>query len=146
MIIDKIGNLEKYAALNPLFAEAAAYLKATDLQTLELGKYVLNGDVLKVNCQQTKPKTREEAKIESHNDFIDIQIPLDGVEEMGFTPRSNLAEQSYNVEKDVTFYPGLAEKYLMVQPGEFAIFFPDDAHAPGVTPTGVKKVVFKVKA
>lgn len=146
MIIDKIENLGKYAALNPLFAKAADFLKTTDLQTIDTGKYVIEEGALKANCQQTSPKTREEAKIESHNDFIDIQLPLDGVEEMGFTPRANLPEQTYNAEKDVTFYPGLAEKYFAIAPGEFAIFFPDDAHAPGVTSTGVKKIVFKVKA
>ena len=32
MVIDKLENLEKYVSLNPLFAEAVAFLKATDLQ------------------------------------------------------------------------------------------------------------------
>ncbi|MDO4950028.1 MAG: YhcH/YjgK/YiaL family protein [Bacteroidales bacterium] len=145
MIIDRIENLGKYAALNPLFAKAADFLKTSDFHSIKIGKYLIEEGALKANCQQTSPKTREEAKIESHNEFIDIQLPLDGAEEMGFTPRVNLAEQTYNAEKDVTFYPGLAEKYFTIKPGEFAIFFPDDAHAPGVTPTGVRKIVFKVK-
>ncbi|MFR9263152.1 MAG: YhcH/YjgK/YiaL family protein [Bacteroides cellulosilyticus] len=28
----------------------------------------------------------------------------------------------------------------------FAIFFPQDGHAPGISPDGVKKVIVKVKA
>ncbi len=41
MVIDKLENLEKYVSLNPLFAEAVAFLKATDLQAHEVGKVVL---------------------------------------------------------------------------------------------------------
>ena len=41
MVIDKLENLEKYVSLNPLFAEAVAFLKASDLQAHEVGKVVL---------------------------------------------------------------------------------------------------------
>ena len=39
----------------------------------------------------------------------------------------------------------LTTDYLTVKPGMFAIFFPEDAHAPGVTPDGVRKVIVKVR-
>lgn len=144
MVIDKIENLEKYASLNPLFAQAIEFLKSTDLNAHEIGKEKLQGDDLVVNFAQARPKTKEEAKLETHNRFIDIQIPLDGVEVMGYTPRADLPDAEYNAEKDITFYPGLAESYLTIKPGMFAIFFPEDGHAPGVTPDGVKKVIVKV--
>lgn len=144
MVIDKIENLEKYASLNPLFAQAIEFLKSTDLNAHEIGKVKLQGDDLVVNFAQARSKTKEEAKLETHNRFIDIQIPLDGVEVMGYTPRADLPDAEYNAEKDITFYPGLAESYLTIKPGMFAIFFPEDGHAPGVTPDGVKKVIVKV--
>ena len=144
MVIDKIENLEKYASLNPLFTQAIEFLKSTDLNAHEIGKVNLQGDDLVVNFAQARPKTKEEAKLETHNRFIDIQIPLDGVEVMGYTPRADLPDAEYNAEKDITFYPGLAESYLTIKPGMFAIFFPEDGHAPGVTPDGVKKVIVKV--
>ncbi len=146
MVIDKIENLEKYASLNPLFAQAIEFLKSTDLNAHEIGKVKLQGDDLVVNFAQARPKTKEEAKLETHNRFIDIQIPLDGVEVMGYTPRADLPDAEYNAEKDITFYPGLAESYLTIKPGMFAIFFPEDGHAPGVTSDGVKKVIVKVLA
>ena len=144
MVIDKIENLEKYASLNPLFTQAIEFLKSTDLNAHEIGKVKLQGDDLVVNFAQARSKTKEEAKLETHNRFIDIQIPLDGVEVMGYTPRADLPDAEYNAEKDITFYPGLAESYLTIKPGMFAIFFPEDGHAPGVTPDGVKKVIVKV--
>lgn len=35
MVVDRLENLEKYASLNPLFAKAMEYLKATDLNAQE---------------------------------------------------------------------------------------------------------------
>lgn len=137
-------NLDLYVSLNPLFAQAFDFLKNTDLLAQEIGKVKLQGDDLVVNFQQAKAKTKEEARLETHNRFIDIQIPLDGVEQMGYTPRADLKEEEYNAEKDVTFYPGLAESYLTIKPGMFAIFFPEDAHAPCVSPVSIKKIVVKV--
>lgn len=145
MVVDKLENLEKYVSLNPLFAQAVEFLKSTDLDAHEIGKMTLKEGELMVNFSQTRPKTKEEAKLETHNQFIDIQIPLSGVEVMGYTPRTDLPEEEYNAEKDITFYKGLAKDYLTITPGMFAIFFPQDGHAPGVTSDGVKKVIVKVR-
>lgn len=145
MVVDKLENLEKYVSLNPLFAQAVEFLKSTDLDAHEIGKITLKEGELMVNFSQTRPKTKEEAKLETHNQFIDIQVPLSGVEVMGYTPRTDLPEEEYNAEKDITFYKGLAKDYLTITPGMFAIFFPQDGHAPGVTSDGVKKVIVKVR-
>lgn len=148
MVVDTLENIEKYALLNPLFAQAIKFLKSTDLSILELGKIELKGSDLVVNVAQTAPKTKEQAKLETHNKFIDIQIPLSGVEVMGYTPGKDCvpANAPYNAEKDITFFEGLAESYIPVKPGMFAIFFPQDGHAPGVSETGVKKIIVKVLA
>lgn len=147
MIVDRLENLKKYVSLNPLFAQAMDFLEKTDLNTLEVGKIELKGKDLVVNVAQTAPKTKEEAKLETHNEFIDIQIPLSGTEIMGYTAAKDClpANTPYNTEKDLTFFEGLAEDYIVVKPGMFAIFFPQDGHAPGITSTGVKKVIVKVK-
>ncbi|WP_418820127.1 YhcH/YjgK/YiaL family protein, partial [Phocaeicola sp.] len=83
-----------------------------------------------------------------HKDYIDIQIPLSGTEIMGYTAAQDClpVDAPYNAEKDITFFEGLAEDYIAVKPGMFAIFFPQDGHAPGITPDGVKKIIVKVKA
>ena len=56
----------------------------------------------------------------------------------------NKKKIEFYADKDISFYHGLAESYIPVKPGMFVIFFPQDAHAPGVTPDGVKKVIVKV--
>ena len=136
MVVDRLENIEKYASLNPLFAQAIEFLKSHDLNALEVGKTELKGKDLLVNVAQTKPKTKEDA------------IPLSGTEIMGYTAAKDCVPEDapYNAEKDITFFTGLAESYIEVKPGMFAIFFPQDGHAPGITPDGVKKVIVKVKA
>ena len=67
MVVDTLENLEKYASLNPLFAQAIDFLKSHDLQAMEIGKTELKGKDLFVNIAQTKPKTKEEAKLETRN-------------------------------------------------------------------------------
>ena len=149
MVVDTLDNLEKYATLNPLFAQAIEYLKSTDLNSIEAGSKVeLKGKDLVVNFAQTQPKTKEQAKLETHNKFIDIQVPLSGTETMGYTPAKDClpTNEGYCEEKDITFFEGLAEDYIAVKPGMFAIFFPQDGHAPGISPVGVKKVIVKVLA
>ncbi len=148
MIIDKLEHIGNYVSLNPLFAQAVEFLQQHDLQTLEPGKTELKGKDLLVNVTQTRPKTAEEARLETHRDFIDIQIPVSGPEIMGYTPAAGClpADAPYQAEKDITFYEGKAQSYVRVEPGMFAIFFPQDGHAPGITPDGVKKVIVKVKA
>ena len=115
MVVDTLENLEKYASLNPLFAQAIEFLKSHDLQAMEIGKTELKGKDLLVNIAQTKPKTKEEAKLETHNEFIDIQIPLSGTEIMGYTAAKDCVPTNapYNVEKDITFFEGLAETYVL---------------------------------
>ena len=148
MVVDTLDNLEKYATLNPLFAQAIAFIKSHDLHAMEVGKTELKGSDLVVNVAQTTPKTKEQAKLETHNAFIDIQIPLSGTEIMGYTAAKDCqpADAPYSVEKDITFFDGLADSYIPVKPGMFAIFFPQDGHAPGISPEGVKKIIVKVKA
>lgn len=145
MIIDNLQNIERYMVLHPLFAQVVEFLRTVDLQTCPLERIVLKDDELVVNITETAPKGKEEALLETHNDFIDIQIPVSGPEIMGYASRMVLPEVYYDKEKDISFYDTSVENYLKVSPGMFVIFFPQDAHAPAITPITLKKVIIKIK-
>ena len=147
MIIDTIENLGKYEAVNPLFKEVVAFLKKHDLNALEVGKHAIKGDDLFVNIAVAKGRTPDAATLETHRKMIDIQIPLDVPETYGYTPLSHLPAEEYNAEKDITLYPDLmAESFIDCLPGMFAIFFPQDGHAPCISMAPeIKKAIFKVK-
>lgn len=148
MVIDTLDNLGKYESLNPLFKEVVAFLNNNDINTLEEGKHEIKGTDLFVNITTAKGKTKEQAVMETHKKMIDIQIPLSVSETYGYTPLCNLPEAEYNAEKDITKMPDLlAESYVTCQPGMFAIFFPQDGHAPCISEEpAIKKAIFKVLA
>jgi len=147
MILDTLENIGMYASLNPLFPKVVEYIQNTNLAAQESGRVNIDGNKLFVNHNITKGKTVDETRIETHDSMIDIQIPLSCPEVMGYTPRENLPEAEYDAKKDITFYPGHPEQYITVHPGEFVIFFPQDGHAPCISPVPeYKKVIFKVKA
>ena len=148
MIIDTLDNLAKYEAINPLFKDVVEFIRKNDLAAMEPGKYPIKDKDLFVNITTAKGKAPDEAVLETHINMIDIQIPLDAPETFGYTPLCRLPETPYNAEKDITKYPDLmAESLIDCQPGMFAIFFPQDGHAPCISMAPeIKKAIFKVKA
>ena len=147
MIIDSIDNLGKYVAMNPLFADVVDFLKSHDLQTLEAGKYPIKDKDLFLNLQIAKGRSQEAAVLETHIEMIDIQIPISGEETFGYTPLQDLPSFEYNAEKDITKYGETkAQTYVTLKPGQIAIFFPQDGHAPCITDAPeIKKAIFKIK-
>ena len=146
MIIDTLDNLSSYASLNPLFAKVVEFMKANNLNKLEAGKHEIAGKDLFVNITTAKGKSPDEAVLETHQKMIDIQIPLSGDETYGYTPAASLPDAPYNAEKDITKYGDLmAECFVTCHPGMFAIFFPQDGHAPCIAGVPeIKKAIFKV--
>ncbi len=122
-------------------------MKSNDLNKLSEGKHLIKGTDLFVNIQVAKGKSCESALLETHKKMIDIQIPLSTSETYGYTPLKDLPEAEYNEEKDITKYEGAAATYVTCKPGEFAIFFPQDGHAPCISEQAeIKKAIFKVLA
>ncbi len=148
MVIDTLDKLNSYASLNPLFGDVAEFLKSHDLNVLDCGKYPIKGDELFLNLTMAKGKTPGEAVLETHRRMIDIQIPVSAPETYGYTPLCHLPEGGYDEEKDIAKLPGVAaDSYVTCQPGMFAIFFPQDGHAPCIAKEReIKKAIFKVKA
>ena len=146
MILDLLENLKLYEALNPHFRKVVDFIANNDLAGLPLGRNEICGDAVFANVMEVKPKTKEEAFIEMHRKYIDIQIPVSADETMGYTPINELPQTSYNDADDAAVYPvGMpARDYFNVHKGEFVIFFPQDGHAPAITASPLKKVVIKV--
>lgn len=146
MIIDTLKNLTQYEAIHPLFKDVVEFLKKNDLSRMKAGKYPIKGDDFFVNVQVAEGRTPDAATLETHRKMIDIQIPLDGPETYGWTPLSHLPKVRYDAEKDITKYPDLMpESFIDCQPGMFAVFFPQDGHAPCITMAPeIKKAIIKI--
>ena len=146
MILDTIENFEKYLSLNPYFAKVLDFLQNKNLADLPLGRNEINEDLVYANVVEVKGKRKEEAPIEIHRKFIDVHVPLSGDEIIGYTPLTELPYAEFVEADDAALYPISlsARDYFNVKKGEFAIFFPQDGHAPAITDVPLKKMIIKV--
>ena len=147
MVLDTLENSDKYAGLHPHFAQAFAFIKSVDLEAIEVGKYEINGKDVHAAVMVKDGGPAETAKFEAHRNYIDIQVCPIGSEELGWKPLSkcNSPKDDYNLEKDVTFYNDKPDTYFKMTAGQFAIFYPEDVHAPLIGEGQIKKLVVKVK-
>ncbi len=130
--------------------KAFAFLKNNDLSKLENKRYDIDNDNVYAPVSEYMSKEDSVARFEAHRKYIDIQYVVSGKELIAISP---LAEnkgilQPYNPEKDIEFVTIDPVVNHSATPATFFIFFPDDAHRPGVKDgesAMVKKVVIKVR-
>lgn len=148
MIIDTVQNAAKYFSVHPLFEKAFEFIGQTDLVNAADGKSDI-AEGLKAIFSNAPGKTKEASlsKFECHNKNIDIQLCINGVETIGWKPREKCIKPNgeYNSEKDVQLYHDEADTFFQLTSGQFAIFFPEDVHAPMIGEGQIKKLVIKVK-
>lgn len=149
MILDSLTDAGRFRSLSPRFAAGLDYLATFDPAT-EDGRYELDGDHLFALVQSYETGPAAEKRFESHRRYADIQLVARGAERILHTPTSGLeAETPYAAETDIALYQEpAASSSLLLQPGDFAIFYPADAHKPGCMAGArhpVKKVVVKVE-
>lgn len=146
MILDTLANADHYAALHPLFARAFEFLRGTDLHALPPGKHSVQGEQLFAIVEACTGRTRAEAKLECHRRYIDIQLVLEGVDEMGWKPLGECVDPvtAYDAARDIRFFNDAPASWIATPPGAYCIFFPDDAHAPLVSAGMIRKVVMKI--
>jgi len=149
MIADSIQNSSLYP-FGPAWKAAFEFLKTLTPES-ETGERLIQGSELfaVINCYETK--SRAAAKLETHRKYVDIQVLLSGTEVIEIFPKQGLpVSEPYSPEKDAEFYEKPSEPHarVILKPGQFLVFFPDDAHMPclmtGNSPQPVKKVVVKV--
>lgn len=152
MIYATLKDSKKYYGANKYFKEAFEFIDKAVSENLSAGKYVINGSELYASIQEYNTKNAEDCKSEGHRNYIDIQYIVSGVETMEVFDISKATVKSeYNDVKDVEFYEHFSDASVCnVSSGEYAIFFPEDIHRPGMAYKGenkpVKKIVVKVKA
>jgi YhcH/YjgK/YiaL family protein len=148
MILDTLENAHLYYGLGPKFIKAFKYLNATDLASLEKGKYEIDGkDIIAiVNEYETVDPSSE--RMESHKKYIDVQYIVRGAELIG---HDQLLEKSpskaYDEEADYMLFSEKPSFFSRMEQNYFAIFFPTDLHMPNIRidqPAQVKKVVIKI--
>lgn len=140
-----IRALERY---NAHFKKVFLVICACDVVRLPPGKYPVDGKNVFFNIGEYGPRAPQEAKLESHKQYIDLQWLLSGaLETHGVISVEKCLQikTPYNPEKDVTHYSDRWLSTLTLQPGQFVVYTPDTAHAPNICEGNIKKCVFKVR-
>ena len=148
MIIDVLKNSNRYATMHPGFDKAFAFLRRPDLRNLAVGRYEIDGDRIFAMVAMDAGRDKDLAQLETHEKYIDIQLVLDGSDDMGWRPQSlcRLPAGEYDFDNDIRFFADLPLVWQPVAAGMFAVFFPEDAHQPLIGNGMIHKIVVKVAA
>lgn len=135
---DYTGNLQKAVSY---------FLEHKDIIfSQEVGKYEVD-PLFFYSVQEYISK--DDALWEAHEKYIDIQIILKGEEIMEIAERSTLKQiGSYDPVKDFIGFEGTAKSILEMNGGDLTIFYPEDAHKPGLKSKKgnmpIRKCLFKI--
>jgi len=146
MILDILENAHRYIALHEGFAEAFDFLLRPDLKELPVGKYEIDGESVYAMVSKNTGRRKEDALLETHEKYIDIQLVLAGTDNMGWKSKS-LCKQpfgEYDQKNDEQLFADKPYAWISTVSGAFAIFFPEDAHIPLISSGQIHKVVVKV--
>lgn len=147
MILSTLSNSQEIEGLHPLFKQAFDYIKSHDLLNTELGKIELDGDRLFINNSEVECVKQEDQIVEIHRDYIDIHVLLEGKERIGWLPSEKLEilKVPFEEDTDFAFYTDKPSAYVDLEPGDFAIVYPEDGHSPIIGNGKIRKLVVKIK-
>jgi YhcH/YjgK/YiaL family protein len=146
VIFDTITSAGRYTLVHPRFAAAFAFLREPGTASLPPGRHAVEGDALYVVVASKDARPLPEAVLEAHRRYIDIHLVLAGTDHMAWRALSARAvrRQEYEAETDCELLDEQPALWLPVQAGEFAVFFPEDAHAAMHGDGHIHKVIAKV--
>jgi YhcH/YjgK/YiaL family protein len=130
--------------------KAFAFFKNNDLSKLEVKRYDIDGDNLFALVSEYLTKNPETTDFEAHRKYIDIQYVISGREIMNIAPLSTLKDliHPYDDTKDIEFLSVSKLVSCKADQSNFFMFFPEDAHRPGLrdgASAPVRKVVIKLR-
>ena len=149
MILDELRNRDLYVT-GDAWRMAFNFIVGLDPECEER-RYDLLGTDMYAMVESYETRLPESALPEAHRTYIDIQVLLSGREQIRWWSTPTLTIHTpHDSDRDIAFYesPADTDASLVLAPGRFALFHPDDAHMPGLQTTSgasrVKKVVVKI--
>lgn len=128
---------------------ALQYLLKLNIAEVHEKKYIVNENFYYF-LQSYTTKPAEMCKFESHREFIDIQIMIEGSEAMDLADISRLViKEAYDFEKDTAFW-NVPEwmVHTTLQKDDYIILYPQNAHRGAISiekEVRVVKLIGKVK-
>ena len=148
MILGTLQYPSRYCGLGEGVQKALRFLDVNDPSQLTLGRHVIEPEAISMEVAETTTVPHYSKLFEAHEKYVDIHLTLSGEEWYGYAPINNLTRASdYDAANDQVWYKGEGV-YFRIPVGQFALFFPEDAHKPCISfkePDLIKKLVVKIK-
>ena len=146
MVFDVLENIQQYQPLHKGFEKAIKFLLRPDLNKLPVDKYEIDGEYVYAMVSKKPGQKKEDGILETHEKYIDIQLVLEGTDDMGWKPKSSCKNPTgeYDENDDIQFFSDKPDAWITTKKGAFAIFFPEDAHMPLISSGQIHKVVVKI--
>ena len=101
MILDKIEHFSTYINLHPHFQDVQALFNRHALSELPMGRSEINTQGAFVLVSEYQTRDESAGFIESHKQYIDIQLVLAGAERVGIAPVEECTiTQEYDAKTD----------------------------------------------
>ncbi|HEM8519116.1 TPA: YhcH/YjgK/YiaL family protein [Citrobacter amalonaticus] len=147
MIVGNIHHLQSW--LPEDLRQAIEFIKANVTEATEKGKHEIDGSRLFYLISEDMTEPFEKRRAEYHARYLDIQIVLKGQEGMTFSVLpAGKPDTDWLADKDIAFLAeGEQEKTLILNEGDFVVFYPQEVHKPLCavgTPAPVRKAVVKL--
>ncbi|XHA16078.1 YhcH/YjgK/YiaL family protein [Citrobacter farmeri] len=147
MIVGNIHHLQSW--LPEELRQAIEHIKANVTETTEKGKHEIDGSRLFYLISEDMTEPFEKRRAEYHAHYLDIQIVLKGQEGMTFSVLpAGKPDTDWLADKDIAFLAeGEQEKTLILNEGDFVVFYPQEVHKPLCAvgaPAPVRKAVVKL--
>lgn len=147
MILDTLDKCERYFYMHPGFKEAFNFIQKTvHAKQFNPSKKEIQGPEIIAIQEICDGKNRHGAVLEAHRKYIDIQYTYSGNEEIGWKALHDCEKitKPYDHEKDIGFFGDIPALWIPIPHGSFAVFYPEDAHAPLGCSDSVNKIIMKV--
>ena len=148
MILDSLKNSALYYGVSPRMKQAFELIASTDWTTMEPGIHELDGKDIYVNVMERELKQKPDAKLEIHNEYIDIQVLIRGEEEsFGWSERRELKKPlgEFMFDGISIHHADLVTIIPWTFIAQICMLFPEDGHAPMVGEGTVRKIIVKVR-
>lgn len=148
MILDNIKNTQPIT-LSKNLTKALQWLTQNKEKLLNDGKYNIQGTDIYALVSTYETKSIKQKLWEAHKKYIDIHFLLKGSEKIAYANIMQLkVKKKYNNKDDYLLLSGKIAETITLGKDLFVVFFPQDAHIPGLISnkkSKVKKIVIKVK-
>jgi YhcH/YjgK/YiaL family protein len=150
MIVADLEHFERQVPMTLSFRKALEFLRQPSLEGLPDGTITLDGKRVFAIVQRYETIPADAPRFEYHREYVDVQYIAAGEEVIGWAPAGAMAmSEPYDAEKDIAFGTVGRDRWTAVRlgPGQAAVLYPEDGHAPRLssgTVGPVIKIVVKI--